>query len=42
MTDLLRPFVGRERELELIERLLEGTCAGGPRFLIARQCSLPM
>jgi hypothetical protein len=24
MTDLARPFVGRERELELIEELLEG------------------
>jgi DNA-binding CsgD family transcriptional regulator len=33
MTDLARPFVGRERELELIEELLEGTCAGDARFL---------
>jgi DNA-binding NarL/FixJ family response regulator/tetratricopeptide (TPR) repeat protein len=33
MTDLARPLVGRERELELIEELLEGTCAGDSRFL---------
>ncbi len=33
MTELARPFVGRERELELIEELLEGTCAGEARFL---------
>jgi DNA-binding NarL/FixJ family response regulator len=33
MTDLARPFVGRERELELIEEVLEGTCAGDARFL---------
>jgi DNA-binding NarL/FixJ family response regulator/tetratricopeptide (TPR) repeat protein len=33
MTELARPIVGREPELELIEELLEGTCAGGARFL---------
>jgi DNA-binding NarL/FixJ family response regulator len=33
MTDQVRPFVGRERELELVEQLLEGTCAGAARFL---------
>jgi DNA-binding NarL/FixJ family response regulator len=33
MTDQARPLVGREHELELIEELLEGTCAGEARFL---------
>jgi DNA-binding CsgD family transcriptional regulator len=33
VTELARPLVGRERELELIEELLEGTCAGEGRFL---------
>ena len=33
MTVRARPFVGRERELELVEQLLEGTCAGHARFL---------
>jgi DNA-binding CsgD family transcriptional regulator len=33
VTDLARPIVGRERELEYVEHLLEGTCAGEPRFL---------
>jgi DNA-binding NarL/FixJ family response regulator len=36
MTDQARPFVGREGELELIEQLLEGTCAGAARFLFVR------
>jgi DNA-binding CsgD family transcriptional regulator len=34
MTDQATPFVGRERELETVERLLEGTCAGAARFLV--------
>jgi DNA-binding CsgD family transcriptional regulator/tetratricopeptide (TPR) repeat protein len=34
VTDQARPFVGRERELELVEQLLEGTCAGAARFLL--------
>jgi DNA-binding NarL/FixJ family response regulator len=34
MTDQARPFVGRERELEIVEQLLEGTCAGAARFLL--------
>jgi DNA-binding NarL/FixJ family response regulator len=33
VTEMARPFVGREREVELIEQLLEGTCAGEARFL---------
>src|ERR671915_814738 len=33
MTHQARPFVGREHELELVEQLLEGTCAGEARFL---------
>ena len=33
MTDVARPVVGRGRELELVEQLLEGTCAGEARFL---------
>jgi DNA-binding CsgD family transcriptional regulator len=34
VTDQSRPLVGRERELELVEQLLEGTCAGAARFLL--------
>jgi DNA-binding NarL/FixJ family response regulator/tetratricopeptide (TPR) repeat protein len=34
VTDQARPLVGRERELELVEQLLEGTCAGAARFLV--------
>jgi DNA-binding NarL/FixJ family response regulator len=33
MADPARPFVGREQELEHVEQLLEGTCAGEARFL---------
>jgi DNA-binding NarL/FixJ family response regulator len=33
MTEVAQPFVGRERELEAVEQLLEGTCAGDARFL---------
>ena len=33
MTDLARPLVGREHELELLEQLLEETRAGEARFL---------
>jgi DNA-binding NarL/FixJ family response regulator len=33
VTELARPFVARERELELIEQLLEETCEGDVRFL---------
>ena len=33
MTDLARPLVGREHELELVEQLLDETCAGEARFL---------
>lgn len=33
MTDMARPAVGRERELELVEQLLEGVLAGEVRFL---------
>ena len=33
MHEIARPFVGREREIEVVERLLEGTCAGDARFL---------
>jgi ATP/maltotriose-dependent transcriptional regulator MalT len=31
--DVAQPVVGREHELELVEQLLEGTCAGEARFL---------
>ena len=31
--EMARPFVGRERELELVEQLLDGACAGHARFL---------
>jgi ATP/maltotriose-dependent transcriptional regulator MalT len=34
MTNHARPFVGREPELELIEQMLDGTCAGEARFLL--------
>ena len=33
MTDLARSVVGRERELELVEQLLDGVCAGEARIV---------
>ena len=34
MPEAAAPLVGREQELEVIEQLLEGTCAGDARFLV--------
>ena len=33
MHEIARPIVGREREIEVVEQLLEGTCAGDARFV---------
>jgi DNA-binding NarL/FixJ family response regulator len=34
VTTLAQPLVGRETELELLERMLEDACGGSPRFVV--------
>ena len=34
MTTLAQPLVGRETELEVLERMLEEACGGSPRFVV--------